>query len=183
VGNGTGCQDPVCELNLGNYTRHDPTTIECIADNEKSTRISKVFHIEIFRKLKKNKFYSSEEFFIVLDPPKIITNVRTLTGSKSINVFLECSSVGNPLPSIVWLDDNRQEINTYHSYTIKTTNQSSILSFSVYPSGHSKVLYYCRSNNSIGTVEKLINISGKEILSKSLLFSFCETRSKRSVEV
>ncbi len=47
MGNGTGCQDTTCELRLGNYSRNDPTIIECIADNEKSTRISKVFHVDV----------------------------------------------------------------------------------------------------------------------------------------
>lgn len=97
---------------------------------------------------------------IVSDPPKIITNVRALTGSRSIDVFLECSSLANPLPSIIWLDDNEQNIHEQHFYTVKTTNESSFLSFTVFPHSHSKVLYYCRSNNSVGTVEKLINISG-----------------------
>jgi len=46
-----GCREPICELFLGNYTRHDPTIIECIADNEKSSRISKVFNIDVFCKL------------------------------------------------------------------------------------------------------------------------------------
>jgi hypothetical protein len=40
VGDSKGCQDTVCELRLGNYTRNDPTIIECVADNGKSTRIS-----------------------------------------------------------------------------------------------------------------------------------------------
>ncbi len=47
VGDGTGCQDKICELHLGNYSRNDPTIIECVADNEKSTRISKVFNVDI----------------------------------------------------------------------------------------------------------------------------------------
>lgn len=51
VGDGTGCGGSVCELHLGNYTRHDPTIIECIADSEKSNRIAKVFNIDVFRKL------------------------------------------------------------------------------------------------------------------------------------
>jgi len=101
---------------------------------------------------------------IILDPPKITTNVRVLKDSKSIDLFLECSSIGNPSPSITWFDDNRQEINNYHVYTIKNENQSSILSFSVYSNEHSKLLFYCRSNNSVGTIEKLINISGKEFV-------------------
>jgi hypothetical protein len=46
-----GCREPICEIFLGNYTRHDPTIIECIADNEKSSRISKVFNIDVYCKL------------------------------------------------------------------------------------------------------------------------------------
>ncbi|CAF2520831.1 unnamed protein product [Rotaria sp. Silwood2] len=141
LSNGTICQATTCELHLGNYTRYDPKVIECIADNEKSSRISKVFHIDVYY------------------PPKITTNVRTLIGSRSIDVFLECSFDANPIPSIMWLDDNRQEIYDFHLYSIKTTNQSSILSFSIFSNEYSNVLYYCRSNNSIGTVEKLIDIS------------------------
>ncbi|CAF0790325.1 unnamed protein product [Rotaria sordida] len=141
LSNGTVCQAKTCELHLGNYTRYDPKAIECIADNEKSTRISKVFHMDVYY------------------PPKITTNVRTLIGSRNIDVFLECSSDANPIPSIIWLDDNRQEIYDYHLYSIKTKNQSSLLSFSVFSNEYSNVLYYCRSNNSIGTVEKLVDIS------------------------
>ncbi len=58
MGDETGCREPICDLYLGNYTRHDPTMIECIADNEKSSRISKVFNIDVFCKLN-NCFYSS----------------------------------------------------------------------------------------------------------------------------
>jgi hypothetical protein len=47
VGDGAGCQDKICELQLGNYSRNDPTIIECVADNEKSTRISKVFNVDV----------------------------------------------------------------------------------------------------------------------------------------
>ena len=47
VGDGKGCQDTVCELRLGNYSRNDPTIIECVADNVKSTRISKVFNVDV----------------------------------------------------------------------------------------------------------------------------------------
>ncbi len=97
-----------------------------------------------------------------VDPPKITTTVRTSTGSKGIDIFIECSSIANPSPSISWFDDNQQEIHNYHSYTIKNDKQSSILSLSVFSNEHSKVLFYCRSNNSLGTVEKLINISGNE---------------------
>lgn len=50
VGNQTGCQHTICELHLSNYTRYDPKVIECIADNEKSTRISKVFYVDVFCK-------------------------------------------------------------------------------------------------------------------------------------
>ncbi len=99
--------------------------------------------------------------YYLLDPPKIITSIRTLPSSKSVDVFIECSSIANPTPTISWFDDNQQEINNYQLYTIKQINQTSILSFTVYSKEHSKVLYYCRSNNSVGTVEKLINISGK----------------------
>ncbi|CAF3371440.1 unnamed protein product [Rotaria sp. Silwood1] len=141
LSNGTICQATICELHLGNYTRYDPKVLECIADNEKSTRISKVFHIDVYY------------------PPKITTNIRTLIGSRSMDVFLECLSDANPIPSIMWLDDNRQEIFDHHLFSIKTTNQSSILSFSVFSNEYANVFYYCRSNNSIGTVEKLIDIS------------------------
>jgi len=51
VGDGTGCQEQVCDIFLGNYTRHDPTVIECIADNEQTNRIAKVFNIDIHCKL------------------------------------------------------------------------------------------------------------------------------------
>ena len=50
VGDGTGCRDATCEIYLGNYTRDDPTIIECIADNEKSSRISKIFNIDVLCK-------------------------------------------------------------------------------------------------------------------------------------
>jgi len=161
VDDGMGCREPVCELFLGNYTRHDPTIIECIADNEKSSRISKVFNIDVYCKLNNCFFlFDYKMLQIILDPPKIKTNVRTIKDLKSIDIFLECSSIGNPSPSISWFDDNQQEINNYHLYTIKNNNQSSILSFSIYSNQHSKLLFYCRSNNSVGTVEKLINISG-----------------------
>jgi len=58
VGDGTGCQDKICELRLGNYSRNDPKIIECVADNEKSTRISKVFNVDVYCKLNKNNFES-----------------------------------------------------------------------------------------------------------------------------
>jgi hypothetical protein len=132
VTDGTDCQDRVCELRLGNYSRNDPTIIECVADNEKSTRISKVFNVDVYCKFNKNKsflinFYKS----FVLDPPKLITNVRTFSGSKSIDVFLQCSSIANPPASIIWLDNNKQEINNPDIYNIKIINQSSTLSFSI----------------------------------------------------
>ncbi|CAF5125216.1 unnamed protein product, partial [Rotaria sp. Silwood1] len=77
-GDGTSCQDTICELRLGNYSRHDPTVIECVADNEKSTRISKIFNVDVYY------------------PPKLTTNIRTFTGSNSIDVLLHCTSVSNP---------------------------------------------------------------------------------------
>jgi len=76
---------------------------------------------------------------------------------------------------ISWLDDNRQEITNHQLYTIKQNNQTSILSFTVYSNEHSNVLYYCRSNNSVGTVEKLINISGK-LFSRNIPIEFCSFR-------
>jgi hypothetical protein len=66
-----------------------------------------------------------------LDSPKLITNVRTFTGSRSIDVLLQCLSISNPSASIIWLDDNKHEINNPDIYNIKTINQSSSLSFSV----------------------------------------------------
>ena len=162
VGDGNGCRETICEIFLGNYSRHDPMMIECIADNEKSNRISKIFNIDVYCMCERMDFILYENVILNLDPPKIITNIRTLLGVKSIDVFLECSSIGNPLPTITWFDDNQEEINDYQFYTIQIKNYTSILAFSVYSNEHSKVLYYCRSNNSVGTVEKLINISGKE---------------------
>ncbi|CAF1536962.1 unnamed protein product [Rotaria magnacalcarata] len=154
LSNGTVCQATKCELHLVNYTRYDPKIIECIADNEKSTRISKVVHIDVYY------------------PPKVTTHVRTLIRSTSIDVFLECSADANPTPLITWLDDNRQEINDYNFYTMKTNNLSSILSFSVFSNEYPNVLYYCQSNNSIGTVEKLIDISSIKRISNSLCLTF-----------
>ncbi len=127
---GTGCQDTVCELRLGNYSRNDPTIIECVADNEKSTRISKVFNVDVHCKFKKNRFQSIFEV-LFLDAPTLITTIRTLTGSRSIDVLLQCLAIANPPASISWLDENKQEINNPHTYNIKTINQSSTLSFSV----------------------------------------------------
>lgn len=141
LGNGKDCEDTICELRLGNYSRNDPTMIECVADNSKSTRISKIFTIDIHY------------------PPKIITSVRAFTGSRSIEVFLQCSSIANPPGTIVWLDQEKQEIDNSNLYNIKTTDQSSTLSFAVFPQGHPSTVFYCRSNNSIGFDEKLINIS------------------------
>lgn len=132
VEDGAACQETVCELRLGNYTRHDPTTIECVADNSKSTRISKVFHVDVY--CKRQSMWSNRSMIIVarLDPPKVITNLRTFTGSRSIDILLECSSISNPPGSIIWLDDQREEIHPdQQPYTIKVTNQSSALSFSV----------------------------------------------------
>jgi hypothetical protein len=163
VSDDQGCDNPTCDLHLVNYTRHDPSIIECVADNGKSTRISKVFHVDVFCESSYCAIVSRHMlcYTYVLDPPRLTTNVRTLTGSQSINVFLECNTVGNPLPSIVWLDDNEQEIDDTRFYAIERNHQSSILSFTVFPHSISKVLYYCRTNNTIGTVEKLINISGE----------------------
>lgn len=53
VNNGTTCQEDVCELHLANYTRNDPSIIECLAENGKSARISKVFHIDVHCKWSK----------------------------------------------------------------------------------------------------------------------------------
>ena len=66
-----------------------------------------------------------------LDAPKLITNVRTFSGSRTIDVLLQCSSVANPSGPIVWLDDNKQEIDNPQYYKIKTMNHSSTLSFSI----------------------------------------------------
>lgn len=41
------CLNNICDLQLANYTRNDPSLIECIADNKKSTRISRIFHIDV----------------------------------------------------------------------------------------------------------------------------------------
>ncbi|UJR10324.1 hypothetical protein I4U23_014530 [Adineta vaga] len=141
LSDGEGCLDKKCEIHLLNFTRDDPDIVECIADNQKSSRISKVFMID------------------VLYPPKIITNVRTLLSSKNTEIFLECLSLANPSPTTIWLDDDRSEIHTDHLYTIKQENQSSILSFSTAEIHPSKVIYYCQSHNSIGSMEKFINIS------------------------
>ncbi|CAF0756451.1 unnamed protein product [Rotaria sp. Silwood1] len=141
-GDGTSCQDTICELRLGNYSRHDPTMIECVADNEKSTRISKIFNVDVYY------------------PPKLTTNIRTFTGSNSIDVLLHCTSVSNPPAPITWLDNNKQQIiNNSTIYDIKTIDQSSTLSFSVYPQKQSSFVFYCQSNNSIGIDEKSVNIS------------------------
>jgi hypothetical protein len=164
VDEGTGCLDRICELHLANYTRDDPTIVECIANNEKSTPISKVFNIDVLCKLNKSCDYY---ILILLDPPKLTTNVRTLIGAKNIEVFLECLSIANPLSSIFWLDNNQQEITDYEFYTIKTDNQSSILSFSISLPETSTELFYCHSNNSIGSTEKSINISSKKFFYKN----------------
>lgn len=66
VGDGTGCREPVCELHLGNYTRYDPTIIECVADNEKSSRISKIFHIDVHCKFKKLIYIQNMKIFMLL---------------------------------------------------------------------------------------------------------------------
>ncbi|CAF2984801.1 unnamed protein product [Rotaria socialis] len=140
-GDGTSCQDTVCELHIANYSRNDPTTIECVADNEKSTRISKVFNVDVFY------------------PPKLSHNVQTFTGTKSIEILIQCSSTSNPPTSIVWLDHNREQLYNSTIFSIKTMNQSSILSFFAYPQKHPSHVFYCHSDNAIGTDEKLINIS------------------------
>ena len=57
MGDGTGCLDKICELHLGNFTRDDPTIVECVASNEKSTPITKVFNIDVLCKLNKNSFF------------------------------------------------------------------------------------------------------------------------------
>ena len=95
-----------------------------------------------------------------LDAPTVTTTVRTLAGLRKIDVFLECSSEGNPPPSIVWLDENHLEIPPSSSHTFSTTNQSSVLSFAVLPYANPKVLYSCRSQNSVGTDERRIDITG-----------------------
>ena len=56
VSNRTSCQKRICELHLSNYTRYDPKIIECVADNKKSIRISKVFHIDVLCKKLRNHF-------------------------------------------------------------------------------------------------------------------------------
>lgn len=167
VSDDRGCHDIVCELHLGNYTRHDPSIIECVADNGKSTRVSKVFHIDVFCQLDllPPQFDGLMNSALISDPPQVITYVRALTGLRTSEIFLECSTMGNPLPVITWLDDDDQEIRPNHFYSIQKTNHSSILSFTIHPESQTKVLYYCRSNNSLGTVEKLINISGRNALS------------------
>ncbi|CAF1600972.1 unnamed protein product, partial [Adineta ricciae] len=141
LGDGVGCLDRMCELHLPNYTRDNPDTVECVADNQKSSRISKVFTID------------------VIYPPKITTFVRTIGGPKSTDVFLECLSLANPPPVITWLDNDRREIHSNHLYTVRQVNQSSVLSFSTLEIDPSQVIYHCRSHNSLGSMEKFINIS------------------------
>ncbi|CAF1425628.1 unnamed protein product [Adineta steineri] len=141
LGDGSGCQDPVCELRLGNYTRYNPTTIECVADNRKSTRISKVFHVDVYY------------------PPKLVPDVQTFIGSNNIDVFLQCASVSNPPAPVIWLDDNKQRIDNSDRYNVKIMHNSSTLSFSIHPQEQSPVVFYCQSNNTVGLDEKLINIS------------------------
>lgn len=55
VGDGRPCREQICWIHLPNYTRHDPNIIECIAETERSSRISKIFKIDVFCK---NLFYS-----------------------------------------------------------------------------------------------------------------------------
>lgn len=64
VNEGKACQDSVCELRLGNYSRNDPAIIECVADNEKSTRISKIFHVDVYCKLNFIKKLLTQTFSI-----------------------------------------------------------------------------------------------------------------------
>jgi hypothetical protein len=71
------------------------------------------------------------DLLFFLDAPKLLTNVRTFAGSRSIDVLLQCSSIANPPAAIVWLDNNKQEIDNSQYYKIKTINQSSTLSFSI----------------------------------------------------
>jgi hypothetical protein len=74
--------------------------------------------------------------YLFLDAPKLLTNVRTFTGSRNIDVLLQCSSIANPPAAIVWLDENKQEIDNPQHYKIKTINQSSTLSFSIVGDRH-----------------------------------------------
>ncbi|CAF1247805.1 unnamed protein product [Adineta ricciae] len=141
LADGLACNDTVCELRLENYTRNDPNIIECVADNEKSTRISKIFNVDVHY------------------PPKLTTNTQTYTRAKRIDIIIQCSSIANPPASILWLDDTKRELNHSHIYDIKTINHTSTLSFSVFPYEHSLVMFYCHANNSIGSDEKSINIS------------------------
>lgn len=129
VNNGTPCQENVCELHRANYTRNDPTIIECIAENGKSTRVSKVFHVDVHCEWPKAG--SMENIVRCLDPPKIITNLRTFTGMRTIDVHLQCSSISNPPGSILWLDDQHLPIRDASIYTIRQSNQTSDLVFSV----------------------------------------------------
>lgn len=54
VGDGVGCLDRICELHLPNYTRDNPEIVECVADNQKSSRISKVFTIDVLCEFRKH---------------------------------------------------------------------------------------------------------------------------------
>lgn len=96
-----------------------------------------------------------------LDPPTITTRIRTLVSSKNTDVFLECLSIANPPASFIWLDNHRQQVVDDHLYTIRQENQSSTLAFSTSATELSKVIYYCQSNNSIGTVEQSFDVSGE----------------------
>ena len=172
VGDGTPCRERLCHIHLPNYTRHDPSIIECIAENEKSSRISKIFKIDVF--CKNLQASSPDPIPSIVDPPKIITHIRTLTKKRNIDVRIECSSIANPSPTISWFDENQQELVDSSLYTIEKNNHSSMLLFSVYSKEHSKVLYYCRSNNSLGIMEKLIDISGEwKILQCEFHREFC----------
>jgi hypothetical protein len=84
------------------------------------------------------KYHLQSIFFIYLflDAPKLLTNVRTFTGSRNIDVLLQCSSIANPPAAIFWLDENKQEIDNPQHYKIKTINQSSTLSFSIVGDRH-----------------------------------------------
>lgn len=132
VNDGTTCQETVCELRLANYSRNDPSLIECIADNGKSTRVSKVFHVDVHCKSKRKslwKCFNDRSFDA--DAPQLVINIRKFTGTRTIDILLQCSSISNPPATISWLDEHRHPIEDSSTYKIKVTNQSSTLSFIV----------------------------------------------------